>query len=199
MEHSDYYKDLVKKTNHRFPKQIKQIYLLSRKYYDKLLEDAEEMSQAKYELVSDIIFPSIAIYQAVIKYIGDADIAYEIVSRAYEDYYLEKTEKLRNMCKNSLAFYLIPSMAGDFIKKNYSEKEGFKIINRSKGMKTCHYDIVECPYHHFCKAYQCEELTTAFCDVADQAFEHLHRGISWDRTMAIGRGDDRCDFIINID
>lgn len=199
MEHSIYYQELIKKTAHRYPNKIKQIYLASRKLLEQYIAKESASHARVSKMAQDIILPSIAIYLAVKDQTGDVDKAYEIVGRTYEDYYEEKAEKLKKACRNPLAFHFVPSLAADFIKKNYDEMDGFKTINKSKGMKMCHIDVVKCPFDHYCRKYGCEELTTAFCDAADMAFDHLRRGISWDRTQAIGRGDDRCDFIITID
>ena len=199
MEQSEFYKDLIRKTNHRFPEKIKQIYLCSRKKLNQYFEMEEKSGKYHSELVADIILPSIAVYKAVIEVTGDEERAYDIVSRCFEDYFGAKVENLREACKKALFSHLVPPMVGDFIKKNYSEKDGFKVVNRSKGMKLCHFDVVACPYHHYCRRYRCEDLTTAFCDVADVAFDHLHRGISWDRTETLGRGDGKCNFIVSVD
>lgn len=200
MELSEYYKDLIRKTQHRFPSKIKVIYLKSRKNFDVLMEAESKSGMNQHTAsVTEIILPSIAVYNAVIALTGDSERAYDIVSRCFEDFFEEKAESFRESCRKALFSHMVPPMAADFIRKNYSEKDGFKLVNRSKGMKLCHIDIVECPYHHYCRKYRCEELTTAFCDVADIAFDHLHRGISWDRTETLGRGDDKCNFIISVD
>ena len=199
MDTSAFFEELIRKTAHRFPKQIKAIYLRARKYLEQL-NGAERVNDQAISLhVTDIILPSIAVYKAVIELTGDQDRAYQIVSRCYEDYFEEKAQKLRDKCKPSIAYPLVTTFAGDFIKKQFSEKDGFVLQNKSKGWKYCQIDIVECPYFSYCKRYGCEELTTAFCDADDIAFEHLHRGISWDRTHTLGRGDDCCDFIISVD
>ena len=199
MELSEYCKDLVRKTEHRFPDKIKPIYLQARKFLDQYIRVEQSSDKKIADIVLEIILPSIAIYHAVIKYTGDADRAYDIVSRCFEDYFEEKAESFREACRKALFSNMVPTIAADFIKKNYSEKDGFQLVNRSKGMKLCHFDVVECPYFHYCRKYRCEELTTAFCDVADIAFDHLHRGISWDRTETLGRGDGKCNFIVSVD
>ena len=199
MELTEYFKELTKKTAHRFPKQIKPIYLRARALADQLFA-AEEESGVDISVQTVIIaISSIAYYHAVIQLTGNQEKAYDIVGRTYEDYFMAKSEKMRESCRKALFSQLVPPITADFIKKNFSDKEGFKSVNKSKGMKLCHIDIVRCPFHHYCAKYDCEDLTTAFCDVADEAFNHLHRGVSWDRTRTLGKGDDKCDFIINVD
>lgn len=196
---SGFFEELVRKTAHRFPKQVKDIYLKASSYYKGLCQREAQKPEGIRMLNEEIIFPSIAFYKAIIENTGDTDRAYDVVSRCYEDYLRKKAEKMRDKCRLSVSYPFVTSIAGDFIKRQFNDKAGFEAINRSKGWKLCHIDIVKCPYHEYCKLYGCEELTTAFCYADDIIFEHLHRGISWDRTLTLGRGDDHCDFIISVD
>ena len=41
-----------------------------------------------------------------------------------------------------------------------------------------------------------EEITRAFCDGDDAGYGNLHPKLIWGRTKTIGRGGDRCDFLL---
>ena len=55
------------------------------------------------------------------------------------------------------------------------------------------YDARECFYWNVLTACGAPELTAHLCAVDDLLYGDL-RGISWERTKTLGRGDDRCDF-----
>ena len=55
------------------------------------------------------------------------------------------------------------------------------------------YDARECFYWNVLTACGAPELTAHLCAIDDLLYGDL-RGISWERTKTLGRGDDRCDF-----
>jgi hypothetical protein len=55
------------------------------------------------------------------------------------------------------------------------------------------YDARECFYLNVLTFYGAPELTAHLCAIDDLLYGDL-RGISWERTKTLGRGDDRCDF-----
>ena len=59
-------------------------------------------------------------------------------------------------------------------------------------------DMMKCPYHDICAEYGCPELCRCFCDSDDISYAGLHPKLIWERTMTLGRGDDRCDFCMKI-
>ena len=59
-------------------------------------------------------------------------------------------------------------------------------------------DMVKCPYHDTCAEYGYPELCRCFCDSDDISYAGLHPKLIWERSMTLGRGDDRCDFCMKI-
>ena len=59
-------------------------------------------------------------------------------------------------------------------------------------------DMVKCPYHDTCAEYGYLELCRCFCDSDDISYAGLHPKLIWERSMTLGRGDDRCDFCMKI-
>ena len=78
------------------------------------------------------------------------------------------------------------------------------VLNRSLGgvckriakALACGYD--ECPYYDTCTEYGCPELCRCFCDSDDISYTGLHPKLIWERSMTLGRGNDRCDFCMKI-
>ena len=59
-------------------------------------------------------------------------------------------------------------------------------------------DMTRCPYHDECVRCGCPELCHCFCDSDDITYDGLHPKLVWQRTMTLGRGDDRCDFCMKV-
>ena len=59
-------------------------------------------------------------------------------------------------------------------------------------------DMMKCPYHDICTEYGCQELCRCFCDSDDISYTGLHPKLIWERSMTLGRGNDRCDFCMKI-
>jgi hypothetical protein len=55
------------------------------------------------------------------------------------------------------------------------------------------YNARECFYLNVLTEYGALELLSHFCAVDDLLFDDFP-GVSWERTMTLGRGDDRCNF-----
>ena len=62
----------------------------------------------------------------------------------------------------------------------------------------CHIDMIVCPYFSNCVKYGCTELGTAFCDSDDISYGNMHPKLFWGRTKTLARGNECCDFILEI-
>ena len=51
---------------------------------------------------------------------------------------------------------------------------------------------------HIPGLYGCPELCRCFCDSDDISYTGLHPKLIWERTMTLGRGNDRCDFCMKV-
>ena len=56
------------------------------------------------------------------------------------------------------------------------------------------FDIRRCFYLDTLTTYGAPELTPVYCARDDALFALLPPSITWERTMTLGRGDDRCNF-----
>lgn len=56
------------------------------------------------------------------------------------------------------------------------------------------YNVRRCFYLDTLSSYGAPELTPVYCDGDDVVFASLPPSITWERTMTLARGHDRCDF-----
>ena len=49
-----------------------------------------------------------------------------------------------------------------------------------------------------CTEYGCPELCRCFCNSDDISYTGLHPKLIWERSMTLGRGNDRCDFFMKV-
>ena len=99
------------------------------------------------------------------------------------------------------ALLLIPGLyrlvPGVFVKSTrsvFGPAAGFDPKELQVGNGIWRVDMMKCPYHDTCAEYGCPELCRCFCDSDDISYAGLHPKLIWERTMTLGRGDDRCDF-----
>ena len=71
---------------------------------------------------------------------------------------------------------------------------GFAPKELQTGNGVWRVDMMKCPYHDTCTEYGCPELCRCFCDSDDISYTGLHPKLIWERSMTLGRGNDRCDF-----
>ena len=75
---------------------------------------------------------------------------------------------------------------------------GFAPKELQTGNGVWRVDMMKCPYHDTCTEYGCPELCRCFCDSDDISYTGLHPKLIWERSMTLGRGNDRCDFCMKI-
>ena len=56
-------------------------------------------------------------------------------------------------------------------------------------------DILKCPYCKYCLELGCPELTPLFCENDDYVYGNVS-GLRFTRTQTLGKGGDRCDFLM---
>ena len=199
MRRADFFEELLECTKRKYPEKEKEI----RKKAAELLEEYCSSEKKKPYAVTmhtvERIFPCIAVYKSISELTNDKRGAYQIVSDCFEEISKKRAASIRRLCRFPFLYHLVPYAAAKYVKKNFARKSGFRMKVRNVNRKECHIDIVGCSYHNYCRIYECEELTTAFCNADDVAFGHLHKNVSWDRTKTLGRGDHCCDFIFRVD
>ncbi len=72
--------------------------------------------------------------------------------------------------------------------------EGWEIEPVENSADCVAYNVRRCIYLDTLTSYGAPELTPVFCGGDDIMFPALAPSITWERTMTMGRGGDRCDF-----
>ena len=75
---------------------------------------------------------------------------------------------------------------------------GFDPKELQTGSGVWRVDMMKCPYHDTCAEYGCPELCRCFCDSDDISYTGLHPTLIRERSMTLGRGNDRCDFCMKV-
>ena len=91
-------------------------------------------------------------------------------------------------------YRLVPGVFVKSTRSIFGPAAGFDPKELQVGNGIWRVDMVKCPYHDTCAEYGCPELCRCFCDSDDISYAGLHPKLIWERSMTLGRGDDRCDF-----
>ena len=95
-------------------------------------------------------------------------------------------------------YRLVPSVFVKSTRSVFGPAAGFDPKELQVGNGIWRVDMVKCPYHDTCAEYGYPELCRCFCDSDDISYAGLHPKLIWERSMTLGRGDDRCDFCMKI-
>ncbi len=72
--------------------------------------------------------------------------------------------------------------------------EGWEMEPLQDDKECVAYNVHRCFYVDMLSSYGTPELTSVFCGGDDVVFPRLSPSITWERTMTLGQGGDRCDF-----
>ena len=160
----------------------------------------ENSNQPKKVLMHtrDKIYPSISFYKAVLEITENKEDAYHLIADCFNRQAKSANQFLRILCKIPYIYKLVPLAMAKIIRDVFGEKSGFNMINYPIEKGKCHIDMIECPYFSNCIKYGCPELGTAFCDSDDISYGNMHPKLFWGRTKTLARGNECCDFILEI-
>lgn len=144
------------------------------------------------------IYPAISIYKAVLEVTGSKEDAFNIIEDCFNMSSKNINKTLRTLCKIPFSYKLVPTIMRKIIHKSFGKKSGFDMIDYPSEKGKCHIDMIECPYFNNCVKYDCIELSTAFCNADDIAYGNMHPKLFWGRTKTLARGNECCDFIMEI-
>ena len=146
----------------------------------------------------DRIYPSISFYKAVLEITESREEAYSLIADYFNRQAKDANKFLRILCKIPFSYKLVPLVMTKIIRDVFGEKSGFDMIDYPSEKGKCHIDMTECPYFGNCVKYGCPELGTAFCDSDDISYGNMHPKLFWGRTKTLARGNECCDFILEI-
>ena len=180
-----------------FPSQAKELNAFFDARLNVLLtENADASKEKQYHLQRQIL-PGIAAYETLQRVMPKEE-ALQIVHG-----YVERLARTSH--KQLAALLLIPGLyrlvPGVFVKSTrsvFGPAAGFNSKELQTGNGVWRVDMMECPYHDTCAEYGYLELCRCFCDSDDISYAGLHPKLIWERSMTLGRGDDRCDFCMKI-
>ncbi len=75
----------------------------------------------------------------------------------------------------------------------FGNKAGFERVDLSKDKKEVRFDVTSCPYVRIMKELGCLEACPIVCRQDEYTYGAM-RGVVFERTTTIGRGDEKCDF-----
>ena len=146
----------------------------------------------------DRIYPVISFYKAVMEITGSREDAYSLIADYFNHQAKDANESLRILCKIPFIYKIVPFVMSKIIRNVFGEKSGFDMIDYPSEKEKCHIDMTVCPYFSNCVKYGCPELGTAFCNSDDVSYGNMHPKLFWGRTKTLARGNECCDFILEI-
>ena len=140
------------------------------------------------------ILPSLALYQTLREAGDDQEAALAEIDRLLA-VLLERSGRRRLvqiMGRLPVPFAVLRILNRWAMKVRYP-REGWRFEWVEDSDQCIAYDARECFYWNVLNACGAPELTAHLCAIDDLLYGNLP-GISWERTMTLGRGDDRCNF-----
>lgn len=144
-----------------------------------------------------MIFPRVAIYLQMIKYIPQEE-AISLIEEAVRLGVEPDRKRLHIATKIPLIRPLFFKVFHKMIDSMFNEETGFRVKELEYDSKHYRVDVLQCPYMKYCELLGCKELTSTFCLSDDRVYGDMC-GIAFDRQRTIGRGGDKCDFYFHRD
>ena len=181
----------------RFPTQAKQLNnAFDMRLSALLAENAGASKEKQYHLKRQIL-PGIAAYETLQRVMPKEE-ALQTVHGYVERLARTSHKQLSALLHIPGLYRLVP---GVFVKSTrivFGPAAGFDPKELQTGNGIWRVDMMKCPYHDTCAEYGCPELCRCFCDSDDISYTGLHPKLIWERTMTLGRGNDRCDFCMKV-
>lgn len=182
----------------QYPAQSEEIINRAFEINQHLCEENSNQSRKVLMHTRDRIYPSISFYKAVMEITGSKEKAYHLIADHFNRQAEDANKLLRMLCKIPFSYKLVPLVMTKIIRDVFGEKSGFDMIDYPGEKGKCHIDMTGCPYFSNCVKYGCPELGTAFCDSDDITYGNMHPKLFWGRTKTLARGNECCDFILEI-
>ena len=186
-----------KTAEERFPAQAAQLLASMHHRIEALREDNAGASREKWEHLESQIMPGIAIYE-VLQTVVSKEEALQLL-HGYVNAHARKYHTLfRCLLKLPGLYHKMPKIFAKGVAEKFGAAAGFQFITHEAAKDVIRFDMVRCPYHDTCQKYGCPELCRCFCDSDDITYDGLHPKLLWHRTKTLGRGDDCCDFELQV-
>ena len=177
----------------RFPAQAKQLNAAFDMRLSALLaENADASKEKQYHLKRQIL-PGIAAYETLQRVMPKEE-ALQTVHGYVERLARTSHKQLAALLHIPGLYRLVPGVFVKSTRSVFGPAAGFAPKELQTGNGVWRVDMMKCPYHDTCTEYGCPELCRCFCDSDDISYTGLHPKLIWERSMTLGRGNDRCDF-----
>ena len=187
-----------RKTAHeRFPERESVLNSAFEKRLGELRSEHAGASRQRMRHLESQIMPGIAAYETLQTVMPKEEALRTVHGYVEERAYRLKKTFLRLMRIPGL-YKKVPGIFATQTPKFFGIPAGFEAnaIRTTGGV--WRIDMTRCPYHDECVRCGCPELCPCFCDSDDITYDGLHPKLIWQRTMTLGRGDDRCDFCMKV-
>ena len=159
---------------------------------NELCDKYKYLSKKEKMHTDKMIFPRVAIYLQMIKYISN-DEAISLIEEAVKIGVEPDRKRLNILTKLPFIRSLFFKISPKIINVMFNEEAGFKTREIESNSKHYKVDVIQCPYMKYCTLLGCKELTATFCLSDDRVFDNMCN-ITFKRQSTIGRGADKCDF-----
>ena len=190
-------RDFRKTVARCFPTQAKELNAAFNARLSGLLAENADASKEKLYHLQRQIMPGIAAYETLQRVMPKEE-ALQTVHGYVERLARTSHKQLATLLLIPGLYRLVPSVFVKSTRSVFGPAAGFDPKELQVGNGIWRVDMVKCPYHDTCAEYGYPELCRCFCDSDDISYAGLHPKLIWERSMTLGRGDDRCDFCMKI-
>ena len=143
---------------------------------------------------TDKIFPAAAVYLTVKEELGEKT-AYSVLENASVKLCAGVAPKLAKLMKLPGMRSLFVKVWDPMTKKMFGPENGFRNVFYPKKKGEYRMDVISCPYFRYFTKLGCPEITKIFCENDDRIYGSLP-GLKFQRTGTLGKGAERCDFLM---
>ena len=181
----------------RFPAQAARLNAMFDARLQELLAENANESKEKRQHLKRQILPGIAAYETL-QTVMPKDEALQTVHGYLEQYAGRAHRLIAGLLHVPGLYRLVPGVFVKSTRTAFGSAAGFAVTEIKADRTTWRIDMMKCPYNDTCIKYGCPELCRCFCDSDDISYAGLHPKLLWHRTKTLGRGDDRCDFCLEL-
>ena len=181
----------------RFPEREAELNSAFKKRLGELRSEHAGASRQRMRHLESQIMPGIAAYETLQTVMPKEEALRTVHGYVEERAYRLKKTFLQLMRIPGL-YKKVPGIFAAQTPKFFGISAGFEANEIRTTGGVWRIDMTRCPYHDECVRCGCPELCHCFCDSDDITYDGLHSKLIWQRTMTLGRGDDRCDFCMKV-
>lgn len=161
--------------------------------YEQLCIENNESPLELKEHTEKIIYPLIALYKVMLKYM-DKKNAMKFTEECFFESVHMQEKTLKNFINSNNLASSFPGTFAEEMRKSYSEKAGFRIKFITVETRKARFDILECPYEKITADLDCSELCHCFCGADEMCYDGISPELKWHRRHTLADNDDYCDF-----